>query len=65
MTSVVLVGQASHPLISVLMPIAVVKIIQLHFLKIRRNSIMLQILRLIREFHQKEDILCEISTENL
>jgi hypothetical protein len=26
---------------------------------------MLQILRLIREFHQKEDILCEISTENL
>jgi hypothetical protein len=44
------------------MPVAAVKIIHLHLLKIRGRSIMLQILRLIRECPRKEDILCEVST---
>jgi hypothetical protein len=47
------------------MPIAAVKIIQIHVLKIRWNTIMLQIHRLIREHPPKEDILNEICIENL
>jgi len=47
------------------MPVAAVEIIQLPMLKIRWNTVLLQIHKLLREHRQKEDILYEISTEKL
>jgi hypothetical protein len=47
------------------MPTAAVEIILLPMLKTRWKAIMLQIHGLIREHPPKEDIMYEISTENL